>query len=155
MLSEKQILSLKLTRPGTCLLAFVCRPAPITMYFGLSSSVKGWGFFVFWLFFFFYCFPSPPFLRPLPTFLPVTVTSGLGFKGMGIAGCGRCIVLVMKLSIFRAPTGLGTAQFPERRLRGEGVVSPPGGPCGAPPSSALSIIMGNRKGYAFICDCSC
>lgn len=51
LLSERQILSLKLTRPGTCLLAFVCRPAPITVYFGLSSSVKG-----FWLcgvFFFF------------------------------------------------------------------------------------------------------
>lgn len=44
LLRERQILSLKLTRPGTCLLAFICRPAPITVYFGLSSSVTG-----FWL----------------------------------------------------------------------------------------------------------
>lgn len=70
LLSERQILSLKLTRPGICLLAFVCRPAPITVYFGLSSSVKG-----FWLcvFFFFKLLPVsfsfPPSFACLPLLL--------------------------------------------------------------------------------------
>lgn len=90
LLSERQILSLKLTRPGTCLLAFVCRPAPITVYFGLSSSVKG-----FWLcvFFFLNCFPCPsPFLPPLPASPCYYCHSGLGFKEIGKAECGRHVV---------------------------------------------------------------
>lgn len=94
LLRERQILSLKLTRPGTCPLAFVCRPAPIPVYLGLSRSVKGfwlWGFVLFSLFP--VSFPFPPSFACLPC---CDCRSGLGFKDIGKAERGRPVVTLSR-----------------------------------------------------------
>lgn len=104
MLSERQILSLKLTCPGTSLLAFVCCPALITVYSRLPGSVEGF-------FFLFNCFPSlSPFLPPLPaphSHLLGKGSSGLGFGEARRARLGRLLVLDVKLPVFKTPAALG------------------------------------------------
>lgn len=70
MLSERQILSLKLARPGTCLLAFVCCPAPCTPGYRVLSK----GFFkkTFSISFFLSSLRAPP--PPLPQLPPSLIT---------------------------------------------------------------------------------
>lgn len=130
MLSERQILSLKLACPGTCLLAFVCCPAPITVYSRLSGSVEGFfkkDFFHLLLSFLLACpSPAPP---PAPTF---SDNSALGFSEAGKTVWKPCRP-GCEAPVFRAPAAQGVYRDHGSGLRTLQVVLG-----GSPPSSALS-----------------